>query len=971
MIAHFFSSPPVGAELVQGSYHFGLVVLSLFVAISLSLLSLRMTDLARRTQKKSFKNVIIFTGAIALGSGIWTMHFIGMFAFELPAPVSYNSRITVASMLPAGAAAWIALAMLTQVNITRKQLLVSGIIMGAGIGSMHYGGMMAIETPLFMRHDFVWFLLSVVVAVVLAMIAIGINFGLHRSSKTVRFWLSGITMGCAIAGMHYTAMNAVEFYGEASQADEGLLISTFHIALALSSVSLTIAAAVSAVSGQFFAQELSDKAAASKQRLIAIFDTAVDAIITMNSKGIIEEFSSSAEVMFGYTWSEAVGKNIQMLMPEAYRTRQAESLKNYFKSKKTKVLGLDSDVLGLRKDGTTFPMRLSIGEMSLGNGELLFVGLIADITEYKQLEESLRDAAERAQQAAVAKTNFLANMSHEIRTPMNAIIGFTELLLQSDLTQQQYNQMSTIRKSSRSLLGLLNDILDTSKLESGKFDMEIVHFSLKGLAEQIESTLILGARAKNLAFKVHYPESMPIYFQGDCLRILQVLTNLVGNAIKFTERGAVEVIFSYDDEQVHIQVKDTGIGMSEEQLHTVFDAFTQADASISRRFGGTGLGTTISRQLVDAMGGRIEIESELGVGSVFHVWLPLSLGEQHKAVDDEESNYEELPPLKILAADDIEQNRELLEALLLKHGHEITTVVNGQEAYDMATSRHFDLVLMDVHMPVVDGLQATRMIRAFEQGGNTRIPIVALTASVLNDDRVVAQEAGMDGFAVKPIDIAQLFKEIKRVVLGQGESSTVIEHEEAERTIDWARGISLWGSKHTLLEKIAGFLNEFASKYTFPKQPETAELEALKFNLHSLKGAAGNLGLMKLARITNELEQQLANENWSEFELGRQQLIEQVAAITSLVAENSLEKEDAPLAESPEMSANDSLALMRAVLEMLEHSEQDDSLLAQLADVPSSLKMDLEVIKSLIDNFEFEQAQELLSRTISNFEEQL
>lgn len=251
---------------------------------------------------------------------------------------------------------------------------------------------------------------------------------------------------------------------------------------------------------------------------------------------------------------------------------------------------------------------------------MLFVSLIADITDKQKLEASLRDAVTRAEHAAAAKTNFLANMSHEIRTPMNSILGFTDLVLQTDLNETQQSHLRTIKQSSNNLLRLINDILDTTKIDHGQMQLEEKDFSLKALSMQIESSLRLGVHKKGLYLHTHYAADMPEYFKGDQLRLLQILTNLVGNAIKFTEQGGVDVIYTYADDQVCVQVKDTGIGMTPEQLELIFDPFTQADSSISRRFGGTGLGTTISLQLAQAMGGHIEVSSTFGAGSTFHVY---------------------------------------------------------------------------------------------------------------------------------------------------------------------------------------------------------------------------------------------------------------------------------------------------------------------------------------------------------------
>ncbi|CBL46454.1 Response regulator receiver [gamma proteobacterium HdN1] len=856
-IAHFFMEPPAGLELVEGYYQPSLVMLSVAVAVSLSWLSLVMANTAQRSSD-AYRQVTIATGAFALGSGIWTMHFIGMFAYHLPAPVRYHGGLTAASMLPALAAAWVTLSILTKPDITKARLLLGGVLMGAGIGTMHYGGMMAIETPLVMRHDPLMFAVSIVVAVVLAVLAIGIRFGLQslQFNRRARFWLSGAIMGCAIAGMHYTAMQAVHFYGEPTKENSGLYISAFLVALAIASIAITVAMTVGALNSLFHSRELNREIQAARQRLEAVFSTTVDAMITITPKGMVQEFSPSATRLFGYLAQEVVGQNVKMLMPEPYRTEHDGYLQRYMTTRERRVIGIGREVVGLRKDGSIFPMRLAVGQADLSSGETLFVGMVSDLSQRKAMEDSLREAAEHAERAAAAKTRFLGNMSHEIRTPMNAIIGFTDVLLQTELTPKQRGYLTTVSQSSRTLLALLNDILDVTKLDSGKVVLESTDFSLRAVSELVDATLRVSAERKGLVFSCVYPDQVPEFFKGDSLRIGQVLTNLVGNAIKFTESGEVRLLFGYESGQVHIQVSDTGIGMSQAQAATIFDPFTQADASISRRFGGTGLGTTISRQLVDVMGGRIEVESELGKGSIFHVWLPLAVGSKPDVAHEvapvsRAQQLKGLPSLHILIADDVEQNLELLTLVLEGKGHTVVKARNGNQALNAYIDGTFDVVLMDVHMPEVDGLQAARSIRDYEKHkGRPHTPIVALTASVMESDRRQTEQAGMDGFAGKPLDPPALFAEIARLLGYQRGAPRALPKVENGTAIDWVRGVSLWGDQTRLTGKIHDF---FAKNHQLAWS--ALDQDALVFALHGIKGVAGNLGLMPLSRWAGALEQ--------------------------------------------------------------------------------------------------------------------
>ncbi|WP_323016951.1 MHYT domain-containing protein [Castellaniella sp.] len=862
MMDSFFLTAADGTNFVQGSYQAGLVFLSVLVPVCLSLMALHTAHIALNTQNRAYRHIAIGMGGIALGGGIWAMHFIGMLAFTLPAPVRYDLNLTLLSLLPGWAASWLALYMLSRSHLSPGLLTISGALMGAGIGLMHYTGMMAMVTPLAMRYDPALFALSILVAVILAMLALWIRFGLQqtRLDARLRFVLSGGIMGVAIAGMHYTGMAAVRFLGEPGLADHTIRVDAAYGALALSSLTITIGVLVAALNGLIHTRELYRQVDLSKSRLRAIVDTAVDAIITIDGYGTVQEFSPSAERLFGYTAGEVIGRNVKMLMPEPYHSEHDGYLRRYRDTGEAHIIGSGREVTGRRKDGSQMPVRLAVGRVAMVGGDPLYVGILTDISDRQALEASLRETAQRAEQAAAAKSRFLANMSHEIRTPMNSIIGFAELLQQTDLSATQRSHLNTIGQSSRTLLRLINDILDTTKLEHGQMALENRDFSLKALAQQIESSLRLSAQARSLSLTIHYPADMPEYFQGDTLRLLQILTNLVGNAIKFTETGGVDIHFSYEPGTVHIHVRDTGIGMTADQIRAIFNPFTQADASISRRFGGTGLGTTIARQLVQSMGGRIEVDSTPGQGSTFSICLPLPLGKAPAAVPAAELLA--LPPLRCLIADDVDLNLELLTLTLQAQGHQVTSARDGKEAVDKFLAGTFDVVLMDVHMPGTDGLQATRLIRQHERSrALTPTPIIALTASVMAHDRQQAEQAGMDGFAVKPLDAARLFKEIARVLSHRHPAASAESPATPPMTgapIDWDRGIALWGDRTRLAERILAFLDDFLDHHPLAAlETHNADPETLCFSLHGLRGAAGNLGLQALSRYAGDLEDQI------------------------------------------------------------------------------------------------------------------
>jgi len=959
---HFSTAAIDGLQRIQGEHHIGLVLLSAVVAIFMSLMALETAHIARYSASRFYQKIALVTGAFALAAGIWTTHFIGMLAYILPAPVDYRADLTMLSFVPALLASTLAMLILARPKFTNRQVIVGGTLIGLGIALMHYLGMTAMVTPLVMYYNPWVFALSVLMAVVLSIAALRVRFRLDlKLPKKYSFYLSAVLFGLAIAAMHYTGMAATEFYGEPSQALSGILIEEGYVALALSSLCITAGGMVAALNGLIRTSMFYRTMEENKSRLQAILDTAVDAIITIDGRGNIQEFNKSAERLLGYQAIEVVGHNVNMLMPEPYHSEHDGYLKNFRDTAETKIIGLGREVVARRKDGSTMPVRLAVGQVAQKKDDkLLFVGMLSDISERHALEESLRQAAEQAEHAAQAKSNFLANMSHEIRTPMNAILGFTDLLLHTELTPIQREHLQTIRRSSGSLLSLINDILDTTKIEQGYLELESGAFSLKNLIEQIFSTLYLSAQAKGLHLETDYPDSMPEYFMGDSLRIAQILTNLIGNAIKFTEQGGVKVKLSFADERVCIQVQDTGIGMTDAQAGSIFEPFTQADSSISRRFGGSGLGTTISRQLAETMGGEIQVETELGQGSSFYVWLPLTVADMPREQKPAQQTVL-LPKLKLLIADDVEQNLQLLRLVLEKAGHEVVTANNGQEVIERYQADSFDVVLMDLHMPVIDGLQACAKIRSNEQNHSLkRTPIIALTASVMQRDRIEAKQAGMDGFAVKPLDVPQLFAEIGRVLklnetgIGQPAKTTGL------KTIDWRVGENLWGSREELAKQISVFLSTAETKYPLPETTEDIDWQALQFNLHSLRGVAGNLALTALTKKAAELEQLLQTD--------QQQALQQLPKLKTMLAavqaevqaarvDNNSQTSEPLTTEQASQSVEQSIEQLLAVLK---RNELDNKLLAAV--YQGLTQEQTNELRAAIDSFDFDKARAYLEQ---------
>ena len=421
----------------------------------------------------------------------------------------------------------------------------------------------------------------------------------------------------------------------------------------------------------------------------------------------------------------------------------------------------------------------SVYDQSLPDGRVIHVterrtpdgGVVSVSRDVTAHERELRQAKVEADSANVAKSQFLAAMSHEIRTPLNGVLGMNRLMLQTPLTPQQRAYAMTIRASGRSLLAIINDILDLSRIEAGHMELEEADFDAQALVEEVVASLSPRAHEKGITLATQFVGRLPTdaALRGDASRLRQVLFNLIGNAVKFTERGGVSVLTSQamigaDRVELHLAVRDTGIGIDAHALPRLFERFTQADSSTARRFGGSGLGLALSRDIVNLMGGHISVETDAGIGSTFHVVVPMALGQ--RAQLDAQDSIADIPAdmlaLNVLVAEDNEVNQLVIEATLKQLGHRCEVVSDGRAAVRRVAEKHFDVVLMDIQMPELDGVAAAREIRRLN-GAAARVPIIALTANAMAQDRDAYLAAGMDDYVSKPISSRQLAKVIERV----------------------------------------------------------------------------------------------------------------------------------------------------------------------------------------------------------------
>lgn len=571
-----------------------------------------------------------------------------------------------------------------------------------------------------------------------------------------------------------------------------------------------------------------------------------------------------------------IGSNPQLTANKATADNIYQEILKSFKSNQT----FEKECSGLSRSGTPFWFIVKSYTIDDEGGRFCVI-LMKDITIRKKRENALTKAVEAAEDSKVAKDKFLANMSHEMRTPLNGILGMAQLLEGTELNEEQKEFVSEVRHSAENLLAIINDILEFNFLKSTKFKLENRKFSLKKQLRSLVETIRGRAEEKGLKLELVISDKFPDHLLGDSVRLTQILMNLIGNSIKFTNEGGVTILARAKEPEngripVEIKVKDTGIGIPKSMIEDVFESFNQASKTTSYKYGGTGVGLSIVNQLVGHMDGRIDIESEVGKGTAITLILPF---EQPETATDFKSTdqatpaekKEQYPGHKILIVDDYPLNRRIVKGMLNRLGVEVDEAEDGSDALKMSEENNYSAIFMDVHMPGMGGLEATRKIREREEKSGKTTPIVAITASVLDRDIEECRNAGMDGFMAKPFTYNQIYENFKKFVV-EGNNSSDSEKQSKDEADLFLENLEemTGGDRDLILEMLNLFLEQTPDLMNrISDHFEKGEFDLVKSTSHTLKPTFTYVGMESATELANRIEEMSAKEEIPKDALGK------------------------------------------------------------------------------------------------------
>jgi two-component system sensor histidine kinase/response regulator len=751
---------------IATEHDWGLVCLAALICVVSCYTTFSLLARARRLAGTA-RCAWLAAAAVATGCAVWATHFVAMLAFEPGLPVGYGIGLTALSVVVAVALSGLGFGI---ASILRRPAL-GGAVIGVAIGAMHYLGMAALRVPALWHWD---------AAMVAVSLEIGIGFGalaLYLSARLTgrrgRLICTAL-LTLAICGMHFTGMAALSLQPDPLVAlpDQG--IPPHWLAFGIAGIALLILALAllgSLVDQHFARQTARDAEAlrAAHQQQRAIFEASPHGICMVSRRGDERVFTAcnhAFETLYGYGPGELLGQSIRACFPSdaAYeefgRQRQAAL-------ERGEIFTLESP--HRRKDGTEFWVRVVGRTVDPADPEAGGVYLTEDVGERRRAEALLRQAMETAEAASRLKSDFLANMSHEIRTPMNVIIGMAHLALKTGLAPRQQDYVEKIRRSGQHLLGILNDILDFSKIEAGKLTIERTPFKLEDVLDNVAALTGEKATAKDLELIFDVARDVPLDLLGDPLRLGQILVNYTSNAVKFTETGEIAVSVTLEqaterDALIRFAVRDTGIGLTEAQMSLLFESFTQADSSTTRRFGGTGLGLAISKRLAELMGGSVGVTSELGKGSCF--WFVVRL-DKPAAARVRLVPTPDLRNRRMLVVDDNDNARTVLREMLASLTFRVAEAASGAAAIELVRQAHesgdpFDAVFLDWHMPSMHGIDVARRLKGM---GLDPSPHLAMVTAYGRDEILAgAREAGIEDVLIKPVNPSLLFDTVMHML---------------------------------------------------------------------------------------------------------------------------------------------------------------------------------------------------------------